>query len=550
MVRSWLNPVQAEVDRLRQSAAAGEGSNLLERQRQFEARAAAIRGEARSIAARSNELGKSTATEMRALASSVAIAPGQAGFSCYDPTLAERLTQAAAQAERPAELTLREAAFNEGPAGVANAVKKLWANVGSYLSGAVRYVFSAGRATADTKTGEPISGRDLIALLATIGIDLGLLAMAALNPPPAAPGRRDGLAGSHARLRLPSAAVIQQLSAAFETAIAKAPEANLDWVRRHFIHHGDCSYFVIPNLYSVDKADEREELRALAINQLAGVLADLNLVRPLTASELKRFARDETRTSYGDLAALREEHAKARTTFERKALPWKMWVRQAGVGESDDRLRNHGLLSKAQRALDIAGWSVDRAARRRGLPAGRLRRADAVAGLVQCGDPGQGRGVHRSGTAGAGAARRAPATADCGSPRRLSSCCQEWRTGQHGHPWMVVVAGFHAVHRHPVADLVLDQRLGVDAPADRVAGDRHLLPEVRLAASACGNLEAKPGIRGFFRRAGSGRATQMPLSREVVQTVRVVKVKEFGDVNISTLLSLLMLAGLILAARI
>src|SRR6185369_443500 len=37
--------------------------------------------------------------------------------------------------------------------------------------------------------------------------------------------------------------------------------------------------------------------------------------------------------------------------------------------------------------------------------------------------------------------------------------------------------------------------------------------------------------------------------REVVQTVRVVKVKEFGDVNISTLLSLLMLAGLILIAR-
>jgi len=356
MVRSWLNPVQAEVDRLRQNAAAGEGSNLIERQRQFEGRAAAIRGEAHSIAARSNELGKSTAAEMRALASSVTVPPGQAGFSCYDPTLAERLTQAATQAERPAELTLREASFNEGPAGVANAVKKLWANVGSYLSGAVRYVFSGGRSTADTKTGELISGRDLIALLATIGIDLGLLAMAALNPPPAAPGRRDGLAGSHARLRLPSAAVIHQLSAAFETAIAKAPDANLDWVRRHFIHHEDCSYFVTPNLYSVGKEDEREELRALAINQLAGVLADLNLVRPLTASELKRFERDETRTRCGNLAALREQHAKAKSTFEQRALPWKMWLRQQS-GVNDDRLRNHGLLSKAQRALGIAGWS-------------------------------------------------------------------------------------------------------------------------------------------------------------------------------------------------
>ena len=205
--------------------------------------------------------------------------------------------------------------------------------------------------------------------------------------------------------------MIQQLSTAFETAIAKAPEANLDWVRRHFIHHGACSYFVTPNLYSVDNADEREELRALAINQLAGVLADLNLVRPLTSSELKRFARDETRTSYGDLAALRRQHAGAKTAFERKALPWKMWVRQAGVGDSEDQLRNHGLLSKAQRALDIAGWSVTAQARRRSVPPGRLRRTDAASRLVQCGDSGQGRGVDRSGTAGAGAASKS--ASDC-----------------------------------------------------------------------------------------------------------------------------------------
>jgi hypothetical protein len=357
MVRSWLGPVQADVERLRQSAAAIEGASVDERQRRFEARAAAIRGEARSLAARSNELGKSTATEMRALASAVAIAPGQAGFSCYDPTLSQRLTQAAAQAERPAELTLREAAFNEGPAGVANAVKKLWGNVGGYLSGAVRFVLTGGRATADTKSGEPIAGRDLIALLATIGIDLGLLALTALNPPPAAPGRRDGLAGPHARLRLPTATVVQQLSSAFETAIARAPEVSLDWVRRHFIHHAACSYFVIPNLYSVDEADEKEELRALAINQLAGVLADLNLVRPLSKPELRGFARDETRKSYGDLAALKERYAKA--PWDRPELPWKAWLRSAGAGEHrEDGLRNHGLLSKAQRALDIAGWSA------------------------------------------------------------------------------------------------------------------------------------------------------------------------------------------------
>jgi hypothetical protein len=125
MTRSWLEPVQAEVEQLKQAAAVLGGATVEERQRNFEARASEIRGRARNIAARSNQLGRSTAIEMRSLASSVAIPPGQPGLTCYDPTLAERLRQAASQAEQPAELKLREAVFNEGPAGVANAVKNL-----------------------------------------------------------------------------------------------------------------------------------------------------------------------------------------------------------------------------------------------------------------------------------------------------------------------------------------------------------------------------------------------------------------------------------------
>jgi hypothetical protein len=358
MVRGWLTPVQADVDRLRQSASAGEGTNLAERQRAFETKAASIRGEARSIAARSNELGKSTASEMRALAGAVAITPNQAGFTCYDPTLAERLRQAAGQAELPATLALRDAAFNEGPAGVANAVKKLWSNIGSYLAAAVAYLFTAGRVTLESKSGEAVTGRDLIALLATIGIDLGLLALAALNPPPAEPGRRDGLAGSHARLRLPSQTVIKQLSSAFETAISRAPGVDLDWVRRHFLHHGACSYFVIPNIYGVDHADEQEELRALAINQLAGVLANLDLIRPLTNSELRRFGREETRASVSDLNALERRHARTIAVAETSRIPWQNWL-PATLSDPDKEVqRQHGLLSKAQRTLDIAGWSA------------------------------------------------------------------------------------------------------------------------------------------------------------------------------------------------
>src|SRR5262245_61865446 len=143
MTRSWFEPLQADVEQLKQSAAGLGAGSVEERQRLFEARASDIRGRARNIAARSNQLGKSTAAEMRAIAAAVSIMPGTSGFSCYDPTLADRLRQAAAQAEQPAELKLREAVFSEGPAGVANAVKDLWRNIGAYSSRLAAYGFSA-----------------------------------------------------------------------------------------------------------------------------------------------------------------------------------------------------------------------------------------------------------------------------------------------------------------------------------------------------------------------------------------------------------------------
>lgn len=335
MTHSWLEPVQADIEQLKQSAAGLGGTTVEERQRAFEAKASDIRGRARNIAARSNQLGKSTAAEMRALASSVAVAPGAQGFSCYDPTLAERLRQAATQSEQPAELKLREAVFNEGPAGVANAVKNLWRNIGAYSSSLATYVFSGGKqAMGRTDTGEPITGRDLIALLATIGIDLGLLALAIVNPAREGPSIR------------PSGALTRQINDALRTAAARAPNANFEWVRRHFIHHRDASYFVIPNLYSSDAANEEESSRALAMNQLAGVLSDLGLVRWPTRKEGKALRTEEGVGSTTDLSEIR-----------------KKWREEKGVDaqplpEHNDRpIRNHGLFSKAEHALQIAGWS-------------------------------------------------------------------------------------------------------------------------------------------------------------------------------------------------
>jgi hypothetical protein len=344
---SWLAPVQADIVQLRQSVSGLEGTTFAERQESFDAMARNIRGRARSIAARSNELGKSTAAEMRALAAAVSVPPGESGFSCYDPTLAQRLTQAADQADQPANLNLRDAQFSEGPAGVANAIKNLWQNIGSYLSSLGSYVFSGGSETGDTTAdGQPITGRDLIALLATIGVDMGLLALAILNPP-GAPSLR------------PSAAVVRQIRSAIATAIARAPGANIEWVRRHFVYHKGVSYLVIPNLYSCDPNNEDESTKALAMNQLAGVLDDMDLVRWPKKSwwyfgknELDKLKAEEKLGSDTDLTEIRKAWLK---NLKSRDIP--VPKEQDELLDKAMPLRNHGLFSKAERALMIAGWS-------------------------------------------------------------------------------------------------------------------------------------------------------------------------------------------------
>jgi hypothetical protein len=359
MTRAWLEPVRVDVEELRATASTLEGGTIEDRQKAFESRASDIRGKARSIAARSNELGKSTAAEMRALAKSVVIPPGRPGFSCFDPTLADRLEQAASQADQPAEIKLREAAFSEGPAGVANAVKNLWKNIGAYSSSLVAYVGSGfQRPFSHTTEGDPITGRDLIALLATIGVDLGLLALAILNPPPAATLR-------------PSGEVIHQIREAIRTVLSRTDNAaGIEWLRRHFIHHNKASYFVIPNLYSANSKDENESQRALAINQLAGVFSDLDLVRwPERLGVWTRLRRFKTLSSKSELDLLKLEESQASDTDLTKIR--QEWLEKIGktgnvaLSEKDqefmtaDPLRNHGLFSKAERALTIAGWSAE-----------------------------------------------------------------------------------------------------------------------------------------------------------------------------------------------
>ncbi len=344
ITKSWVGPVQKELELLRRSAARLEGGTFAERQRRFERQATDIRTRSRSIAARSNELGRSTASEMRALSQAVSTAPGEASFSCYDPTLAQRLRNAADQAERPAVLNLREAAFNEGPAGVANAVKNLWANIGQFVTSFGGLLSSPDK---DDDGGRPLTGRDLIALLATLGIDLGLFALMVLNPPASGPQRYDALSDAHARLNLPTETVTRHISSAVQTVIDRAHSASFEWVRMHFIHHNDASYFIIPNLYSADLKHDDEAQKAVAMNQLAGVLTDLDLVRWPNPEELKQLKIEEDQKSNTDLSEIRKKHVKE--FGENPNAPERL--------KTENPIRYHGLFSKAERMLEIAKWS-------------------------------------------------------------------------------------------------------------------------------------------------------------------------------------------------
>ncbi len=360
VVKNWVGPVQADIESMRKTAADFESAAADDRQKKFEIVSTTIRSGAKNIAGRSNELGSSTATEMRALASAVSVEPDKTGFTCFDPTLAQRLRQAADQASIPAKIQLRNVAFSEGPAGVANAVKNLWQNLGGYTTALVKYVFS-GNSSGFTSGGEPITGRDMIALLATIGIDLGLFVLALLDRPGAPPSRDDGAEDARRRIHKVSGETRRDLEAAFRTAVARAPNVDMEWVRQHFIHHSStsrlgqttgASYFVIPNLYGVEKGTDektsavskKEELWALALNQLAGVMEDVKLIRVVTKKELASFLVEESRESFSDLSKAR--------------LEWRKKQNKTADPSVDvTPIRNHGLLSKAERALDIAGWS-------------------------------------------------------------------------------------------------------------------------------------------------------------------------------------------------
>ena len=163
----------------------------------------------------------------------------------------------------------------------------------------------------------------------------------------------------------------------------------MEWVRSHFLHHNKSSYLVTPNLASARDHDEEEGKRALAINQLAGVLADMELVRWPQKAPLWKFQGQEPRWwpfGRSELRQLKDEESVASDTdivdIHKKWIVDKKLQDDPKNKEFLDAapMRNHGLFSKAERALSIAGWSDEA---RRDVEIFRLVETDGLTPLLQ-----------------------------------------------------------------------------------------------------------------------------------------------------------------------
>ncbi len=161
----------------------------------------------------------------------------------------------------------------------------------------------------------------------------------------------------------------------YATAIARAPGASLEWVRRHFIYHRGVSYLVIPNLASCDPNNDEECRKALAMNQLAGVLDDIE-PRALAAG------RQVVAPAQGRARPLEKggERSRATPTSPRSEENGPRSYKDEKKAEDEAKvelMRNHGLFSKAEQALNNRRLGRAGTPRHRDLSSRRGRGPDA-----------------------------------------------------------------------------------------------------------------------------------------------------------------------------
>lgn|GEM_PF-2537030 len=183
----WKAPLEARLLGLEDSlqtalneesgSAAGGGAGETSRKARFETLGRQSELAAREIGADATARGRVLAAQLRAKADQLSIPPegGRVAY-CYDRDLAAALYAASDELAQTYIIEPASFEFAEGADGVAHAIETLFER-GLGLAGLGVDRAGQGRASLDAS----FAGRDLIALLATIGVDFALFVFALLR---------------------------------------------------------------------------------------------------------------------------------------------------------------------------------------------------------------------------------------------------------------------------------------------------------------------------------------------------------------------------------
>lgn len=171
----WQAPLAARLSSIEsnlQSALEGEVANT-DRKATFETLARQTQSAAREISADATARGRTIAAQLRSKAEQLSTPPenGRVAY-CYDPDLAAGLITAADELAQDYVINVPAFSFAEGADGVARAIESLAVGVVSAVPGVKVQPVAAPSAMA---------GRDIVALMAAIGIDLALFILALLR---------------------------------------------------------------------------------------------------------------------------------------------------------------------------------------------------------------------------------------------------------------------------------------------------------------------------------------------------------------------------------
>ncbi len=213
---------------------------------------------ARDLSADSAARSPRYATQLRAKAAQLRGQPGSDPFYCYDPDLATALEAAAQAFSEPYVIDVPPFRFAEGAEGVAVAIERLWTGV----SGSISALVTGGQGPA---LGRVLTGRDIVALIAAMAVDLTLIVFTLLQP------RRRGFSGVETRAR-PSAPAERELAFIISSAVQGLNGLDLAKLRACLGEAGDGRLLVVPGAGAL--SDPSDRANAAAIGRIAAVLND------------------------------------------------------------------------------------------------------------------------------------------------------------------------------------------------------------------------------------------------------------------------------------